>query len=29
MCFNNFLNMCIKILNDGYFQTGGVIFKLV
>ena len=23
--FNNFLNMCIKTLNDSYFQTEGVI----
>ena len=24
MCFNNFLNMCAKTLNDGYFQTEAV-----
>ena len=29
MCFNNFLNMCVKTLNDSYFQTEGVINKSV
>ena len=27
MCFNNFLNMCTKTLNDSYFQTEGVSYK--
>ena len=28
MCFNNFLNMCAKTLNDSYFQTEGVFVNM-
>ena len=27
MCFNNFLNIYAKTLNDSYFQTDGVFLK--
>ena len=29
MCFNNFLNICAKTLNDSYFQTDGVIYMII
>ena len=29
MCFNNFLNMCVKTLNDSYFQTDGVVINII